>query len=388
MMNTKSPPLRILFLIDELYSWHAGSEQHLLWLLRHLPSESVEKHFIVYSGIRDCSEILLPIPPIVLGKEYGEGFRNFPRRFFELVRYIKANKIDIVHAFTLRDELIAAVACLLARCGKTIGHRRDIGYAFNWKTKWISRAVQFFKIPYIANSQAAQKSAFQIEHIKPERFTLIRNPVVKGRMEEGNKHPISLQEIGIPEGDNVVGMVATVRPIKGHEVLLNAAKIVFDKYPRTHFLVVGEQQPKEYAEQLQVLARDMKIDDKIIWFGGIDNPFRILSLFTVAVLSSHSESFSNAVLEYSVAGIPAVVTDVGGLREIVKDGETGFVVPPNTPEALAEKICDLLSAPQKREQFGKNGQRFVNSQYSEATILEQYLDFYRLVAENKCFGNK
>ena len=375
-------PIRTLYLFDQIWSGNGGTEQHLWWLLSRLPNSQIVKHLIVFSKVIAVDPALIPVPPTILGDKYGRGFFSFVKKFFFLVSYIRKHQIDLIHAFTIWDELIAVFACLFAGRGKTLGHRRDVGYARNKKQQWISRIVQFFKIPYIANSEAAKQAAYEKERISLKRFEVIRNPIVPERIQDGSQNVFLRENLPVLADTFIVGMVATLRPIKGHEVLLRAAKIVLEAYPEAYFLFVGVQQ-KQCLADLKKLAGELGVADRIIWFGGLDNPYRILPHFTVAVLSSHSESFSNAVLEYSVAGIPAVVTDVGGLREIIQDGETGFVVPPNNPEALAEKICELLGDSKKREQFGKRGQEFVNSQYSEATILEQYLNFYRHVAENK-----
>ncbi|MGL6194520.1 MAG: hypothetical protein ACRC2T_06820, partial [Thermoguttaceae bacterium] len=142
-MNQKNKT-NILFLVDQIWSGKGGSEQHLLWLLRKLPDSEVTKHLIVFTAIREASEEVFPVKPLVLGKQYGEGRWAFYRRFFALVRFIQENKIDIIHAFTVQDELVANLACVFARRGKVCGHRRNIGYALDTKTKFLSKIVQRF----------------------------------------------------------------------------------------------------------------------------------------------------------------------------------------------------------------------------------------------------
>ncbi|MGL6193385.1 MAG: glycosyltransferase, partial [Thermoguttaceae bacterium] len=235
-----------------------------------------------------------------------------------------------------------------------------------------------FKIPYIANSEAAKVAAWEKEGIPADRFTIIYNPVFTDRYEDGVTNLISRSELGVPDDATIVGMVATVRPIKGYEVLVQAAKIILEKHPNAYFLCVGEQQ-EDYLDELRILADKLGVTDRIIWYGGIDNPYRITPHFTVAVLSSHSESFSNAVLEYSVAGLPIVASDVGGMKEIITDGKNGFLVPADNPEILADRILQLLDSQELRKSFGDAVQRLVTEQFTEAEVLSQYKNFYEKI---------
>jgi glycosyltransferase involved in cell wall biosynthesis len=106
-----------------------------------------------------------------------------------------------------------------------------------------------------------------------------------------------------------------------------------------------------------------------------------MPLLDVAVLSSKSESFSNATLEYAAMGLPIVVTDVGGQREIVRDGFSGYLVPPEDPTALAEKIDTLLGDSELRNRLGRNAEEYAWEHFGESPIIEQYLDYYR-----RCFS--
>ena len=121
-------------------------------------------------------------------------------------------------------------------------------------------------------------------------------------------------------------MVATVRPVKDYATFLRAAGWCLTVHPRTRFLVIGTEEP-DYKAQMAALARDLAIERQVSWLGPMPNPISVVRLFDVAVLSSLSEAMSNAVQEYMAVGVPTVATDVGGIREIIDDGATGFVVP-------------------------------------------------------------
>jgi glycosyltransferase involved in cell wall biosynthesis len=370
------PNISILFLIDQFWSERGGSEQHLLWLLKHLPTEYFTKKFIIFSDARTTDFNDFSVTPVILGRMHGKGWRHFKSRFSSLVNFINKNKIDIVHAFTPFDEIIAVAACRLGKRCKVCAHRRNIGYSLNLYKKLMSRIIQIFKVSYIANSENAKLVAVKMEGINVDRVSIIHNPVNLERANQGAKKKITKSQLGVPDDSPIIGMVATVRPIKGYEVFIRAAKNVLKIHPNAYFLSIGEQQPI-YLNNMKKLARDLGIADQFIWHGGLDNPFKILNLFTVSVLSSFSESFSNAVLEYAVAERPIIASDVGGMREIINDGKTGFLVPSNRPDILADRIVTLLEDPEKRFNFGIEAKNFVMTHFSEEIILKQYIDFYR-----------
>jgi len=371
---------RILYVIDELNSGGGGTEHHLKWLFRRIPDDGFEKFFIAISN-RDQED---PKQwqnhvPMVLSDTCGHGLKSWPRRITTLARFIREHEIDLIQAFSQTAELITVLATVVARRGRVIGNRRNIGYSLNFKAKMFSRLSRPFRIQYIANSEAAKNATVKLEGIPAKRIEVISNPLFPERMAEGLENPVSREELNIPLDSPIVGMVATIRPIKGHNTFLDAVKLVLEKFPQTRFLLVGEQHNPDYLASLKEKTSRLGIENNVIWYGGIKNPFQILPHFTVAVLSSDSESFSNAVLEYSASGLPVVASDVGGMREIVVDRETGHLVPPGNPQKLAEKVIALLAAPEKRRTFGNAGKTFVLEHYAEEIILNRYLDFYTKV---------
>jgi glycosyltransferase involved in cell wall biosynthesis len=103
-------------------------------------------------------------------------------------------------------------------------------------------------------------------------------------------------------------------------------------------------------------------------------------LVDVAVLSSQSEAMSNAIVEYMAAGVATVATSVGGTPEVVEENVTGFLVPPRSPETMANRICRLLEDDALRRQLGENAQRRAQKLWSEDKVLEQYSVLYRRLA--------
>lgn len=157
-------------------------------------------------------------------------------------------------------------------------------------------------------------------------------------------------ELGISNGLPVVGCVANFRTAKAHPDLLRAAALVRRKIPEVRFVLVG-QGPLE--ERTRRLARDLGLTDSVLFAGYREDAARLCAAFDLFTLSSVHEGLSIALLEAMAAGTPAVVTDAGGLPEVVEDGVHGRVVPRRDPAALAAAIVELLSDDGLRARMGR-----------------------------------
>ncbi|MCL2623253.1 MAG: glycosyltransferase family 4 protein [Planctomycetaceae bacterium] len=372
--------LRVLLMMDHVSSPNAGTEQHLIWLQNNLDSQRREQFFLVFSRM-DCPSDAFPVPATDLGQVFGHGKFSWWKRFHALIRYLCDNEIDLIHAFTPTDEILACYASLFARRKRgvripVVGQRRNIGYMLKTKYDLIRLMIRRFDVAYLANSRDAVDAAYEKEGIAQERFTVIPNPISQLRLQESRTSPISRIELGFNRDDFVIGMVATVRRIKGYETLVRAARFVVDRHPNVRFLSIGEFDDQDYLGELQALCRELDLTEQFTWFGKIDNPYRVLPVFDLAVLSSYSESFSNSVLEYAAIGLPIVASHVGGMSEMITDGETGFLVPPKQPDILAEKINTLIDQPSLRRTFSESVAETVHRLFDESVIMQKYVDFY------------
>ncbi len=377
--------VNILLLADEFFSSHAGTEQHILYLLEKLPRHVFQVHFAVLSQIHQ-EDLSFPVEPVMLRNGCRSGVVGLTQRLRRLVAYIKTNEIDVVHAFSEVSEVFALVATRLARRGQVLGVRRNTGYWHRRSTLWRARLICSLGAAYVANCDAAKDFVVTKQWVSQQRVTVIRNPVSTDRLRDGMSDIPTADSLGIQAGEQVVGMVATVRPVKDHATFLRAASLLLKEHPQTRFLVVGWQEPDTFAD-LRKLVSELGIEKQVTWTGAVSNPFSLLPHFDVGVLSSRSEGFSNSLLEYAAAGVATVATDVGGSREIVQDNQTGLLVPPGSPELMAERIGRLLRDKSLRGTFGENARQWVESSFSEEKILRQYFDLYLRLANRSLAKN-
>jgi len=374
--------VNVLLLMDEFAGQDAGSEQHLMFLLNRLPQEKARVHFAVLGEPGDKPADLPPVEPIVLSRVYRIGVWSTLQYLQRLTRLIKSLRIDVVHAFFQGSETAALLATRLARQGSVLGVRRDVGYWHTRRTLWQARVARLFRAEYAANCEAAKQSAVDREWIPANRITVIPNPLNEQRLQDGLSNVVSAESLGIRNGEQVVGIVATLRPVKDHASFLQSARLVLDRFPHTRFVIIGRQLPEHFAG-LRSLAGTLGIEPQISWVGSVENPVTVLPHCEVAVLSSKSEGLSNALIEYAGVGVPAVATNVGGNSEVVEDGQTGFLVPPGSPEPMAERICRLLSDRTLRQTFGETARLRAKSLFSEQKTLDDYVKLYMRLSGNR-----
>jgi glycosyltransferase involved in cell wall biosynthesis len=179
-----------------------------------------------------------------------------------------------------------------------------------------------------------------------------------------------------------VTIVANIQnAVKDHWTFLRAAARVHKAVPEAAFVIAGEG---VLIDELRALAVELGIQSDTFFTGRCQRVAELLSISNVCALSSKAEGFSNAILEYMAAARPVVVTDVGGAREAVIEGETGFLVQPGDDEGMAARIIVLLRDSERARVMGLRGRSIIEERFSCETQLERTQDIYeRLLAGSR-----
>lgn len=181
------------------------------------------------------------------------------------------------------------------------------------------------------------------------------------------------EDLGLPSGNQIVGVVGNLYPVKGHQYLIASIPAVLAKCPNTTFVFAGRGQ---LEAELKSQAFQLGVNEQIRFLGLRQDIPRILSMLDVFVLPSLSEGLSMAILEAMVAGKPVIATDVGGNPELVEDGETGYLVPSQNSQALADRLITMLTNSARALQFGETGQRRAQGRFSLQTMVREYQVLY------------
>ena len=172
-------------------------------------------------------------------------------------------------------------------------------------------------------------------------------------------------------GGTIVGNVARLAEQKGHRDLVAAASQVLERRPDVRFVVAGEGELRDELEELAA-----PLGDRFAFLGDRDDVPDLLASFDVFAFPSRFEGLCLAVIEAQAAGVPVVATPVGGIRETVVDGETGWLVPPHDVDALAQRILWVLDHPDDARLAAENARKGVLERYSRARMVESTLALY------------
>ncbi len=190
------------------------------------------------------------------------------------------------------------------------------------------------------------------------------------------------KELSLPANTKLVGMIANQRTAKSYDTFVRAAGEVVKRCPCVHFVSVGATEPSINKGILE-LADQLGIGNRFHGLGFRSDIPKILGSLSVFVLSSASEGFSIATIEAMAAGRPVVVTRCGGPEELVEDGKTGLMVPPNDPLTMADAIVRILTGEALAAELGVHAAADVRCRFSIAAMVQNYERLYE-----QCMGAK
>ena len=181
-------------------------------------------------------------------------------------------------------------------------------------------------------------------------------------------------ELGLLPDTLLVGTVAILRGKKGHQQILDAAPSVIERFPQTHFIFVGDG-PQH--EKLSASIEARKLETHVHMLGLRSDIPSLLFNFNIFLLPTYQEALGTAFIEAGASGLPSVGTNVDGVPEVVQDGKTGFLVPPQNSASLIEPVCHLLSDGELRKRFGTAAVEYVRQHFSIASMVTGMEEVYR-----------
>lgn len=301
------------------------------------------------------------------------------RAFVSLVKIIRQERPTIVHTHTSKAGLLGRLAAFLCRVPVIIhtphGHV-FWGYFASWKTSLfilLERVFACLTDQIVTLTNQEKKDHIGVRIGREDHFRIIHSGVELKKFSESEIDPPSVREsLGIPHDALVVGTVGRLIPIKGSNFLLEAAGEVIKKRPETIFVFLGEG---ELQKQMEERASQLGIREQVMLLGWRPDVASIMSTYDVFAFPSLNEGMGKALVEAMAMGKPVVASNVSGIRDLVVNGENGFLVPPAQPELLAKRIKYLLENPQIRQAFGMAGKRMAGG-YSADSMVEEIDQLY------------
>jgi L-malate glycosyltransferase len=366
----------VLFIIDSFAQ--GGSERQALQLLRQLHESGdcqmqlacLQKHgsllpFAEQLGLGDIHEYALT-------SFYDLNFAKQLRRF---MAYLKNKRIDVVHTHCFYTNVFGMTGAFLARVPARITSKGETDGFRTPTQKRAERAAFRLAHRVIANCQVVRDQLIR-EGVNPARIVQHYNGLDLDRVKvaPGFTRRAARAKFGLPDERRLITIVANLHnPVKDHATFLRAAARARASAPDAAFVIAGEG---VLVDDLRRQTKDLAIAEHVFFIGRCDDVALLLMASDIGVLSSKAEGFANAILEYMAAGLPVVATDVGGAREAIVAGETGFLVSSGDDAAMAARLIQLLKDPDRAQAMGRNGKAVVAQKFSSAKHLYNTLELY------------
>src|SRR3984893_10233811 len=368
----------VLFIIDSFEQ--GGSERQAMQLLTQLHASG--KCRVHLACLQNRGSLRVEADQLGIGEIHEYALNSFydldfARQLRRLVHFIKEKEIDVVHTHCFYTNIFGMTGAFLAGVR---GRVTSKGETDGFRTPMQKRAERIaFRLSHrvIANCLVVQNQLIR-EGLSPSKIIQHYNGLDMDRMKvpAGLTREKVLAAFGLPQEPSrrLVSIVANLRnTVKDHPMFLRVAARVRAAIPDAGFVIAGEG---ELMNDLRELAKQLGILDYVFFIGRCDGVADLLFASDVGVLSSRAEGFANAILEYMAAGLPVVATDVGGAREAIAEGETGYVVASGDDRKMAERIIELLNDPKRARAMGERGKLIIADKFSCDRHLQNTLELY------------
>jgi glycosyltransferase involved in cell wall biosynthesis len=293
-----------------------------------------------------------------------------------LVRFMRERGIDVLHTHKIGSNFWGALLAPRARVPVFIAHEHTWSFEGEPLRRLLDRRLIARRADaFVAVSRRDLRKMIEVEHIPEGKLRLIQNGIPDPPPPSGRD---VRSELGIGESVPLIGVVASLRPQKALEVFLESVAELCGAHPDLRALIIGGEdatQPEVKPRLLEVV-RELDLEGTVVFTGARDDVADMYAAMDVGVLSSDYEGSPLTLMECMEAARPVVATAVGGVPDIVVDGETGFLVPPRDPHALAVAIERLLADPELRRRFGEAGKRRRRSEFSIANTVREVQALY------------
>ena len=207
----------------------------------------------------------------------------------------------------------------------------------------------------------------------PERMIRVVHSGVVTDPEYGGANEL-ISEFGVDIENQILVSVAHLTPEKGHEILLEAMRMVVDRISSVRLMIVGDG---ERRDSLEALVKQSGLHKEVIFTGFRDDVSSFYDLADVFVSSSRAEGLGSSILDAMAAGVPVVATDVGGIPEYIENCQTGLLVPGADPQALAQGVIDQLEKPEQARAMAARGKKMIRERFSIDRMIADTVAVYQ-----------
>jgi glycosyltransferase involved in cell wall biosynthesis len=291
-----------------------------------------------------------------------------------LRKHIKSTNIDILHCHQYTPWVYGTIAAI-GTGAKVIftEHGRFYPDFSSWKRRFVNPLLALFTYQITAISKATKQALVDYEFLPDSKIEVIYNGI-KGLQKDEHESTQIRAKLNIHSSALVYGTIARLDPIKNHTMMINAFAKTLKTLPKAILIIVGDG---ELMDELTNLVNKLNIQDSVIFTGYIPYPKDHLAVFDIFLLSSLSEGTSMTLLEAMSLEKPCIVTDAGGNKEIIVDGETGFVTDNDNMHQFSDAMISLGTQLELITLYGQNARNRFNEQFDATHMSCAYNQCYR-----------
>jgi L-malate glycosyltransferase len=368
---------RVLHLITSFEI--GGTERQAVELLKRLDAERYDVRLAVLRNEGPFYKEIEPrysnVPEFPLTSFYNA---NAVKQLARLRRLMVRQRIDILHAHDFYSGLLGAIAARLAGV-RVIASQRHLKLSdrrvHELGTKFIHRLAHRL----LVNSEAIRDRIIDHSSTAPGKIRVIKNGILEASESRANAREQLCRDLGIESDAKLIGAVARLQPVKGHRFLIEAVAMVLRNQPDAYLVLVGDG---PLRTEIEAQCAALGISNRVHLLGDRTDVTRLVSAFDLLVLASLHEGLPNAVMEAMAASVPVVATAVGGTRELIEDGVTGYLVPPANSQALADRIGFALGDQEHHAQIISAARRRVTSAFGIERMVESVEALYDELMED------
>ena len=372
-----------------------GADENTLFTIEGLSKEKYEIDLI--TGEEFDKDILNKVKnhPFdiiqIKGLKWKLNFLHDTIVLLKLIKLLKKKQYDIVHTHTTKAGILGRIAAYLSGVPVIVhGLHGSTFQAFNsgllnWLLFLFERFTDRFTDAYISVSKVLSETYIEKGIGKKDNHYTVYSGMELSKFYHARdkiNYQEKYKELGINEGEFLIGNVARLETRKGHQFLLDAFKNVVgeQKYGQVKLLIIGEGNKRKYLENY---VKELNLGDKVIFTGYREDVEELMPLMDIFVLTSLREGLPRVLVQAAAVGIPSVAFNVDGVPEIIKDNYNGFLVKVKDVKQLENRIVRYMNNKELVLLHGQKGREFIENKWSIEGMVDRIDKIYQDLVEKK-----
>lgn len=359
-------PLNVLHVSDKLTVGDAAMHGVTRLFAWWIPRFDRSRYNVMGGSLREKDHAGAFLESLGIRMFYMGRGKFDPRTLLDLTSVIRRERIDILHLHGYGATTFGRVAAAL-RGIPCIVHEHMFDADIPSYQRLADRVLSPLTTTSMAVSESVKRFLVDYRAVPEGKISVVYNGVPLAEFNSGNALTAARwrAEHNVPPDHLVVATVGRLHPIKGHTDFLEAAAIVARQQENVTFAIVGDG---DLMDPLRARAEETGIAERVVFLGHREDVPSLLRGVDVKAIASHSEGVPMTLFEAMACGCAIVSTDVGGLGEVIRDGETGLLVPPRDPVRLAERLLKVTSDDELRDRLATAAREDVANYDIEATV--------------------